>query len=290
MSTNEQKLRALSASIAGVSQSIRAAGSSKQKHLLRVRELELSLQSADTDSTKEAAAKDLSDYTLEYDSKASSALTVTLLSTTYPEAAQVTISCSQPIADYVLTLDTPVTISGIKKSLATIGVTVKDGSTVLGEGEAMDVEPLCKVGVKAVEEIDIPANQGTEGEEGGEGGGSVKLEFSYNQGTGDAMEELRVEYEKLEKERREVINALRREKALEMSAQGGEGQAVKRGFLNGGNQKKSEKGIWGKIGKVKEWGMEKGMKVWRFKNFLLFFGVVGMVGWKGDELALPEPV
>ncbi|GMH56204.1 hypothetical protein TrRE_jg10653 [Triparma retinervis] len=297
MSAAEQKLHSLSASIAKVSQSIRAAGATKQKHLLKVRDLELSLQSAADGPEKEDAQSNLDEYKKEYDEKAQSSLKMTLLESTFPEGAVVTVSCSQPIEDYDLSESEAVAIMGIKKSLATLSVSVRSesGGAVVAEGDAMEVEPLCKAGVKAVEEITLPAPaaavEGTEGEGGAEekldGGGSIKVAFEYSTGTADVMEELRVEYEGLEKERREVITVLRREKAEEMQQQGG---AVKKGFLSGGGERKPDNSVMGKAKRAAARGMQVGMSVWRFKNILLFFGVVGMVGWKGDELALPEPV
>jgi len=295
MSELEQKLRAISQSIAAVSQSIRALGQARQQHQLKKRNLEVALADAPEDG-KEAAEGELKAYMDQYNTDSQTTLTMELQESDLPTESSITVSCSQPINDYPLPPSTPVLIQGVKKGLATLTFTSKNADgEIIGESDALDVEPLCKDGAKAVEVVTLKsplASSESDVEEVKEY--SVKVEFAYVRGHEDGMEELRVEYEGLTKERMEVIGELRKEAAIKAKAQAqggaGGGQAVKKGFLNAGSGNKKSGfivGLYDRLVGPESWVRTTGMK---YKNFVLFFGVVGIVSFKGEELALPEPV
>ena len=66
---------------------------------------------------------------------------------------------------------------------------------------------------------------------------------------------------------------------------GGRPGAVKGGFLNA--KKKEPTGLFAKGQELTQKWLPRFMMV---KNYVLFFGVVGMMHWKGNELHVPIPV
>ena len=131
---------------------------------------------------------------------------------------------------------------------------------------------------------------------------TVTFRATYKPSAKDKQEELYDMLNKASQKKSEALGRLRRSVAVKsrvapstapgMSAGGG-GKAVQKGFLNGPGGKTPAK----KPSKVMQWydrnfGPQSFVRRWfpLVKNYLIFFGAIGVMHFQGHELALPAPV
>jgi len=244
-----------------------------------------------------------------------------------PESAKPTLKLqlSSPIEEFEVSLGgEKATFEGVETSVATLAVDAKDADIPLGAAaNPIEIAPLCtlddpkqpkdeyvtEVPVEIVATTDAKASETTEGE--GETKTepivcSVTLKVTYKPSAKDQREELYDLLNKTSQRKATALAELGKRSIEKARAQAGASTAVTRakpsvkpGFLNKGG-KKAEEEDKSLVAAVKKWytrvtGPDSILMKTAFfaivtKDFLIFFGAVGFMHYRGNVLALPPPV
>lgn len=241
-----------------------------------------------------------------------------------PESAKPTLKLqlSSPIEELEVSLGgEKATFEGVETSVATLAVDAKDADIPLGAAvNPIEIAPLCilddpkqpkdeyvtEVPVEIVATTDAKESETTEGETKTEPiVCSVTLKVIYKPSAKDQREELYDLLNKTSQRKATALAELRKRSIEKARAQAGASTAVTRakpsvkpGFLNkGGKKAEEDKSL---VTAVKKWytrvtGPDSILMKTAFfaivtKDFLIFFGAVGFMHYRGNVLALPPPV
>lgn len=190
--------------------------------------------------------------------------------------------------------------SGVETSNATLTVSAEDVDVPLGISEPVDVSSLTSIADLTQPEyvIETPITILPEGGGEKEPICTATFKVTYKPSAKDQREELYDLLNKASEKKNKAIGELNEAaKSVTRSNPPAASSAVQRGFLNkpsGKNSKAAKKKE--KSGVFKLWDKFLGPQSWArntfpvVKNYIIFFGVVSLFHFKGQELALPPPV
>jgi len=232
-----------------------------------------------------------------------------------PDTARpnLTVQLSSPIEEGTLSAtNKKISFNGVETAVATLVVSAKDADIPLGSSAPHDVKPLCTLdpmNMKDTYETELPVAIVGDDKASSSGSGSavtpvctVTLKVTYKPSPKDQREELYEMLNKVSRRKAEALENLRKASVQASKDQSGSGpsssavtksQAVKSGFLNS-KTKKSEESTLQKLYE-KTIGPNSLLRLgatiaFAFKDYIVFFGAVGFMHFKGQLLALPPPV
>ena len=190
--------------------------------------------------------------------------------------------------------------SGVETSNATLIVSTKDNDIPLGQSEPLDVSSLISsADLSQLEFVtETPVKILAEGEGEQEPICTATFKVTYKPSAKDQREELYDLLNKASEKKNKAIGELNEAaKSVTRANPPATSTAVQRGFLNktsgkksNSTKKKEKSGIfrlWDKFLGPQSWARATFPVV---KNYIIFFGVVTLFHYKGQELALPPPV
>jgi len=123
---------------------------------------------------------------------------------------------------------------------------------------------------------------------------TVTLEVSFSPGAKDKTQKMYDLLNKASKKKANAINELRKAAAVlsrEEQSAAPASKSVKAGFLNKGTTGAAKKGFWSTIQqRIVQPVLFVGGILSLTKNYLIFFGGVAIIHYKGQYMALPSPV
>mmetsp|Transcript_8229 Transcript_8229/g.11954 ORF Transcript_8229/g.11954 Transcript_8229/m.11954 type:complete len:286 (-) Transcript_8229:1760-2617(-) len=189
--------------------------------------------------------------------------------------------------------------SGVETSNATLTVSAKDVDVPLGVSEPIDVSSLTSIADLTQPEyvIETPIKIFPEGEGETDPICTATFKVTYKPSAKDQREELYDLLNKASEKKNKAIGELNEAaKLVTRSNPPATSSAVQRGFLNKSSGKNSKLTKKEKSGILRLWEKYLGPQSWVrhtfpvVKNYIIFFGVVTLFHYKGQELALPPPV
>jgi len=226
-----------------------------------------------------------------------------------PDTARpnLTVQLSSPIEEGTLSATSDkISFNGVETAVATLVVSAKDADIPLGSSAPHDVKPLCTLdpmNMKDTYETELPVAIVGDDKASSSGSGSavtpvctVTLKVTYKPSPKDQREELYEMLNKVSRRKAEALENLRKasvQASKDQSSAVAKSQAVKSGFLNS-KPKKAEESTLQKLYE-KTIGPNSLLRLgatiaFAFKDYIVFFGAVGFMHFKGQLLALPPPV
>mmetsp|Transcript_21741 Transcript_21741/g.51330 ORF Transcript_21741/g.51330 Transcript_21741/m.51330 type:complete len:281 (+) Transcript_21741:88-930(+) len=226
-----------------------------------------------------------------------------------PDTARpnLTVQLSSPIEEGTLSATSDkISFNGVETAVATLVVSAKDADIPLGSSAPHDVKPLCTLdpmNMKETYETELPVAIVGDDKASSSGSGSavtpvctVTLKVTYKPSPKDQREELYEMLNKVSRRKAEALENLRKasvQASKDQSSAVAKSQAVKSGFLNS-KPKKAEESTLQKLYE-KTIGPNSLLRLgatiaFAFKDYIVFFGAVGFMHFKGQLLALPPPV